>query len=176
MGECVFAKTVRKSSVCLTQQRQPLDVGADVLHQNIGLLGDPSVVRHGGGLQGHMITQWGTSALCDITRSWFSETSDISNTFFLSFFLFNEKLILLCNVGTLKSKQDINLNQSVQHVQQIGPPSWEKTQVMWTGLPSHRYSQYSDFTHSAIMNLLSFAETGRVETGDKATSGSRLPV
>lgn len=31
--------------------------------------------------------------------------------------IFNEKMIFLCNVGTLKSKQDINLKRSVQRLQ-----------------------------------------------------------
>lgn len=36
--------------VCITQQGQLLDDGADVVSQSIGLLCDPSVVRHDGRL------------------------------------------------------------------------------------------------------------------------------
>lgn len=38
--------------VCITQQRQLLDAGADVVSQSIGLLWNPSMVGHDGGLQG----------------------------------------------------------------------------------------------------------------------------
>lgn len=55
MDERTTAEGVYVCSVCITQQRQLLDVGADVLDQGTGLLGDPSVVRHDGRLWGHTI-------------------------------------------------------------------------------------------------------------------------
>lgn len=38
--------------VCITQQGQLLDAGADVLSQSIGLLWNPSMVGHDGRLPG----------------------------------------------------------------------------------------------------------------------------